>query len=209
MYYPVLKKGVKTGERTSAFNCSEFLSHGKHNCNSKAIKERILNELVLRDIRGKAQQIEIDEDSAREEFYKRKSQQLNNQTNVDSKRLKVAEKRQAELSQLIQSVYEDKVLKRIPEEVCVELLRKYQEEKATLETEIAVLKAKAETASQATADVDEFIRRIKQYASLTELDRTTAMDLIEYITVGRVPKNKATPREIHIHYKFLDQPKTK
>ncbi len=208
MYYPVLKKGVKTGERTSAFNCSEFLSHGKHNCNSKVIKERILNELVLRDIREKAQQIEIDEDSAREEFYKRKSQQLNNQTNVDSKRLKVAEKRQQELSQLIQSVYEDKVLKRIPE-VCVELLRKYQEEKTVLETEIAELKAKAETVSQATADVDEFIRRVKQYASLTELDRTTAMNLIEYITIGRVPKDKTTPREIHIYYKFLDQPKIK
>ncbi len=128
---------------------------------------------------------------------------------MDSKWLKVAEKRQAELSQLIQSVYEDKALKRIPEEVCVELLCKYQEEKTALEMEIAELKAKAETAIQATADVDEFIRRVKQYASLTELDRTTAMGLIEYITVGRVPKDKSTPREIHIYYKFLDQPKTK
>ena len=106
-------------------------------------------------------------------------------------------------------MYEDKVLKRIPEEVCVELLRKYQEEKSALETEIAELEARAETATQATADVDEFIRRVKQYASLTELDRTTAMDLIEYITVGRVPIDKSTPREIHIYYKFLDQPKSK
>jgi hypothetical protein len=40
------------------------------------------------------------------------------------------------------------------------------------------------------------------------LDRATAMDLIEYITIGRVPKDNA-PREIHIYYKLLDKPKTK
>jgi hypothetical protein len=41
------------------------------------------------------------------------------------------------------------------------------------------------------------------------LDRATAMDLIEYITIGRVPKDKTIPREIHIYYKLLDKPKTK
>ena len=33
------------------------------------------------------------------------------------------------------------------------------------------------------------------------------MDIIEYITVGRVAKDKETPREINIYYKLLDKPK--
>ena len=59
----------------------------------------------------------------------------------------------------------------------------------------------------AEADVEEFIRRIRKYSELEELDRMTAMDIIEYITVGRVPKDRETPREINIYYKLLDKPK--
>lgn len=209
MKYDVKRKGVSTGEKRAAYNCSEFLGHGKHNCNSKAIKETILNEIVLRDIRSKAELVQMDEQAAREDFLKRKALYLTQQTNADEKRQRAKEKRVKELSELIQSVYEDKVMKRIPEAICVELLQKYQDEKVLLEEELAEIANTAKEANRVTADVEEFIQRIRKYTDLTELDRTTAMELIEYITVGRVPKDKTQPREIHIYYKLLDNPKNK
>lgn len=207
MYYNVIRKGIKTDDRISVFNCFEFVSHGKENCNSKAIKEDILNEIVLRDIRDKAEYVITDEESARAEFFKRKTKQVSSQTDVDAKRLKTAENRFSELTALIQSVYEDKVAGKIPEDICVELLLRYQQEKSVLAVEIETLKNKLSVKTTAEADVEEFIRRIRKYSELEELDRMTAMDIIECITVGRVPKDKETPREINIYYKLLDKPK--
>ncbi|MCM1296786.1 MAG: recombinase family protein [Muribaculaceae bacterium] len=193
MNYDVKKKGVSTGEKRAAYNCSEFLKHGKDNCNSKAIKETILNEIVLQDIRSKAEFVLMDEQAAREDFLKRKALYLTQQINSDEKKQRAKEKRIQELSGLMQSIYEDKVLKRIPEAICVELLQKYQDEKSLLQEELAEIANNVSEANRVTADVEEFIRRIRKYVDLTELDRTTAMELIEYITIGRVPKDKTTP----------------
>ena len=205
MWYPVKRKGAYTGEKTSTFNCSEFLSFGKRNCHSKAIKEAILNEIVLRDIRSKAELVITDEQAARNDFLKRKAHYLSQQTNADGRTRRAKEKRMGELSELISSIYEDKVMRRIPEEVCVELLRKYQSEKSTLQQELEEMDTHEQKVQQATADVDEFIRRLKKYVDMTELDRTAAMELIEYITVGQVPQDKSEPREIHIYYKLIDK----
>ena len=209
MWYSIIRKGVNTGERAATFNCSEFLSRGKENCHSKAIKESILNEIVLQDIRSKAELVIRDEQAARNTFMRRKTQYLTQQANADGKTHKAKERRIEELSELISSIYEDRVMKRIPEEVCIELLQKYQREKSSLQKQLEEMDDLEQRAKQATADVDEFIRRLKKYVDMTELDRTAAMELIEYITVGCVPKDKATPREIHIYYKLIDKPKTK
>ena len=209
MWYSIIRKGVNTGERAATFNCSEFLSRGKENCHSKAIKESILNEIVLQDIRSKAELVIRDERAAREAFMRRKTQYLTQQANADGKTRKAKERRIEELSELISSIYEDRVMKRIPDEVCIELLQKYQREKSSLQEQLEEMDDIENRAKQATADVDEFIRRLKKYVDMTELDRTAAMELIEYITVGCVPKDKATPREIHIYYKLIDKPKTK
>ncbi len=209
MWYSIIRKGVNTGERAATFNCSEFLSRGKENCHSKAIKESILNEIVLQDIRSKAELVIRDEQAARNTFMRRKTQYLTQQANADGKTHKAKERRIEELSELISSIYEDRVMKRIPEEVCIELLQKYQREKSSLQKQLEEMDDLEQRTKQATADVDEFIRRLKKYVDMTELDRTAAMELIEYITVGCVPKDKATPREIHIYYKLIDKPKTK
>ena len=209
MWYSIIRKGVNTGERAATFNCSEFLSRGKENCHSKAIKESILNEIVLQDIRSKAELVIRDERAAREAFMRRKTQYLTQQANADGKTRKAKERRIEELSELISSIYEDRVMKRIPDEVCIELLQKYQREKSSLQEQLEEMDDIENRAKQATADVDEFIRRLKKYVDMTELDRTAAMELIEYITVGCVPKDKTTPREIHIYYKLIDKPKAK
>jgi len=54
--------------------------------------------------------------------------------------------------------------------------------------------------SQDERDIDEFIRRIRQYAEVEELDRTMALDLIHHVEVGA---KDMEVREIAIHYKFL------
>lgn len=100
-------------------------------------------------------------------------------------------------------MYEDKVSGKIPEEICIGLMEKYLEEKKTLSARVSESEAIVTENEKNTADVDEFIRRLKKYASAEELTREMCIELIERITIGKVVKDKTAEREIHIYYKFI------
>ena len=146
-----------------------------------------------------------DEEKARSEFLKRKAKISMEQHRAETKRLNIAEKRLDELNRLLQSVYEDKVFGKIPEEVCAELIRKYQTERNEVAEEVEVLREKLSEVKNDEADVDEFIRRVKNYVAVKKLTREMCLELIEFITIGHAPKSKNEPREIHIYYKLLDK----
>lgn len=103
-------------------------------------------------------------------------------------------------------MYEDKVLKKIPEEICVNLLGKYQAEKNALQAEVLMLEKKVADTAREENDVDEFIRRLKRYTDVSELTREMCLELIEYITIDKCPgRFVKTPREVHIYYKLIDE----
>lgn len=126
------------------------------------------------------------------------------QTTEEQKRFRDGKYRLAELEKLIPSIYEDKVLGKIPEEVCVHLLEKYQTEQKSLSEEVTKLEAKLNAVRQDESDVEEFIRRLKKYTDVQELTREICLELIEYITVDEYAKDRS--REIHIYYKLLEKP---
>ncbi len=75
------------------------------------------------------------------------------------------------MKKLIPSIYEDKVLGKIPEDVCVSLLEKYRAEQKTLSEEVEQLEARLNAVKQDESDVEEFIRRLKKYTEVQELTR--------------------------------------
>ena len=156
------------------------------------------------DIQSKLRII-IDEDKARRQFLEKKSGVRSSQTAGDTKRKREIEHRLAELDTLTQSVYENMVLGKVPEDVCVKLIEKYQTENKTLQIEADAIQERLDAVNQDEQDVDEFIRRLKKYAGVEMLTREMLLELVEYITVEDVPENRNTPRKIHIYYKFLDK----
>ena len=100
---------------------------------------------------------------------------------------------------------EDKVLGRVPEDVCINLLEKYSTEKKSLSAEYEVILEREKTDKQDEADVDEFMSRLRKYAGATELTREMCLDLIGYVTVDENMGDRSKPRKIHIYYKFLDK----
>ena len=69
----------------------------------------------MADIRSTLSFIEEDEEKARKEFLKNKSKRSVDARVSDEKQLKAYKKRLAELDMLIQSAFEEKVLKNMPE----------------------------------------------------------------------------------------------
>ena len=114
------------------------------------------------------------------------------------------EKRLAELSRLTQSIYEDKVMGRIPEAVCVQLMNQYEAERAEKLEQRAHLSGELEAYQQETDDVQQWMKLIREYAKLEELDRPTLLRLIKRIDIGeRKVEDGCEVRDIRIHYNFV------
>lgn len=163
-----------------------------------------MNAIVLADIRAMATLVVTDEEAARQMFLSYKEKQNARQTEAEEKRLRDGKYRLEELKKLIPSIYEDKVLGKIPEDVCVNLLEKYQTEQEELSAEVEAIEAKLSAVKKDENDVEEFIRRLKKYTNVQELTREMCLELIEYITVDEYSADR--PRDIHIYYKLLEKP---
>ncbi|WP_288156416.1 DUF4368 domain-containing protein [Phocaeicola sartorii] len=110
----------------------------------------------------------------------------------------------AELSRLTQAIYEDKVVGRIPEAVCVHLMNQYEAERTEKLEQRVHLSGELEAYQQETDDVQQWMKLIREYAKLEELDRPTLLRLIKRIEVGeKKVEDGCTVRDIKIHYNFV------
>ena len=110
----------------------------------------------------------------------------------------------AELSRLTQAIYEDKVVGRIPEAVCVHLMNQYEAERTEKLEQRVHLSGELEAYQQETDDVQQWMKLIREYAKLEELDRPTLLRLIKRIEVGeKKVEDRCTVRDIKIHYNFV------
>lgn len=185
------------------FNCNSYASFGACACTSHYITQKEIEAIVIADIRSMASLVVADENAARAAFLSKKEQQTSRQSKADIKKLNDSKHRLAELDNLMQSVYEDKVMGKIPEHICVNFLQKYEAEQQELRTVIDDLEEKLSAEKQDMEDVEEFIRRLKCYVDVQELTREICLELIKYVTVDEYSADR--PREINIYYKFLDK----
>lgn len=190
--------------------CRTYATLGKNYCTTHGISAEDLEKLVLADIHSMLDFIEADESKARSEFLKHKVRRSFEAKSIDERQLKTYKKRLAELDRLIQSAFEEKVLKNMPESICISLCEKYQAEKETVSEAVIELERKLADESKDEADVDEYIRRIRQYGKCEELTREMCLQLIEFITVDEKKERNnrwhpPAPRHIHIYYKLLDK----
>lgn len=184
--------------------CGTYSRCGASTCTTHYISQKQIEKIVLVDILAKARYVIENEDEARQEFLRRK--ETEGTKNLDDARQQLAkcQSRLADLKVMTQKVYQDKLLGKVPEDLCLETLGQFRAEEAELTEKVKSLTATLEQDSKARDDIEEFICRLKQYADAPELTREMCVDLIEYVVIGDRPKDKSTPRRIQIYYKFLD-----
>lgn len=132
----------KKGEYRYHFDCGYHLRYGKTLCFSHYIPAKVLEEIVLEDIRATAKYITLDEQIVRREFIKYNAELTDSTIKSARRELKAKQKRLEELSHLMQVAYEDRVKGKIPEDICIGFIEKYSAEQKTLKEEIATLEVK-------------------------------------------------------------------
>lgn len=189
--------------RQANYNCGGFKVFGTRVCTSHMIKFEDIESIVLQDIKTKANFVNFNEEQAKKDFLQRQENQQKENLTLDNRTLQDKTKRLDEVTKLIRSTYEDKVLNKIPEDICISLLNNYQKEKEVLENEISQITERIEKVKQNTKNVDEFIERVKKYIDSPILTREMALELIEFITIDKFIKGSKEPRKIHIYYKLI------
>lgn len=185
----------------NCFVCRTYVDLGKKYCTSHHITEQLLEALVLDDIHSLLEEVEIDETKVKERFLRERSKHTEQSRYSDEKQLKANKNRLVELDKLIQIAFEERVLGKMPESVCISLCEKYQAEKESVQRTIGEIEKRLAESNKDDEDAEEYIRRLKRYGKGESLTREMCLQLIDYIAVGEKVANNVE-REIDIHYKF-------
>jgi len=186
-----------------AYSCNNYANHGREACSSHHIMQKLIEKIIVTDIRSKAKLVIEDEESAREMYLTQKNALHEKQSAEAVKKLRKAENRLKELDTIISKTYEERMLGRIPEELSLKMLDKYLAEQNEVKEQVNTLRRAEMQSDKDRQDVDTFIQRIRKYVDVQELTREMALELIEYVVVHELPEKYGAPREIHIYYKFL------
>ena len=194
----------KTTIKHEAYVCNRYASGGKNACSSHYINQKVLTQIVMTDIRCKAMWAQNSRETLRTQLLAREQATSAERTRTLQAELNALGKRLPELDKLIQSAYEDKVLGRIPESVCVNLLNQYEAERREKQERRKELTEQLAASRETESSVDTWLDMMQDYAQLEELDRPTLVRLIQKIEISeRYPVDDHEERDIHIYYNFV------
>ena len=164
----------------------------------------MLIELLLIDICFKAALAQNHPDTFKDKIMAQKNAAGLEQRKTLQATMDALDKRLAELEKLVVAAYEDKVKGAIPEAVCVQLLKRYEDERAEKLEQRTRLSAQLETCQEDEKAADDWLAMIRDYSKLEELDRPTLLRLVKRIEVGeRKTVNGHDERDIKIYYNFV------
>ena len=168
--------------------CQTYNRLGKNACTSHKIEARDLYNLVLKDIQELAAQAMKDADA----FYQRLSSRMEcrylvdaSQTEKERKRLEV---RNQEIDGMFLSLYTDKAKGILTEQRFMKLTAALEQEQEANQKRLHDLAVMQSRADAQESEVRTFIKEIRRYAAIEELDESVLNRLISKILIGEVKK---------------------
>ena len=131
--------------------------------------------------------------------------ELRREMNTIQKDLDTMRRRREELSKLFKRLYEDNVLGRVTDEQYRMLAGDYTGEQKALEEQIPEKEARLEKLKAASANVNTFVEKAKQYTAIDELTPELLRLFIQRIEVGeRTEKySRSSHQSIRIVYRDI------
>ena len=190
----------------SYYICQTYNRLGKNACTSHKIEARDLYNLVLKDIQEMAKTALKDADA----FYQHLSSRMErrymadaSQMQKESERLEV---RNREIDEMFLNLYTDKAKGILSEQRFVKLTATMEQEQEENQRRLQELLRMLQQSDAQESEVRTFIREIRQYATIQELDETVLNRMISRILVGEVKKvDGQKVQEVRIVYNFVGE----
>ena len=164
-------------------------------------------ELVRDTLNGIAHYAKSDKEAFKKSVQELLASQQTSEVKRQRKRLTACQKRSAELERLLNKIYEDNALGRLPEKRYESLLQTYGQEQETLDKEITALQSTVERYENGSERAKNFINLVERYTDFTEITVTMLNEFIEKIVVHeRDRKGKIdSPQTVEIHLNFIGE----
>ena len=169
--------------------CSMYNRYGKDYCSRIAVRESVLNEFVVQDLR-KILQEKIDKEKLINSIDKNK---INNDKKKLQKKITDNDRRIEEISKIIKTAYEDRVNGLLDKEEFAIFIESYKKEKEELVKNTEMLNIKLSNFEDNKEN--ELMKYIKEIISFKEINRNVILNLIDSIEI-------ISKENIKINYKF-------
>ena len=186
--------------------CQTYNRLGKNSCTSHKVEARDLYNLVLKDIQELAAMALKDVES----FYQRICSRMERRYLADASEMEKErerlEARNQEIDDMFLNLYTDKAKGILSEQRFVKLTAAMEREQEENQKQLKELTLSLRRSNEQENDVRTFIREIRQYATIQELDEGILNRLINRILVGEVKKIDGEKfQEIKIIYNFVGE----
>ena len=195
-----LAAGVK-----GVYKCSRYNNTSGLICTTHYIDEAALCEAVLTDLR----QYAVLATSEREKLASYLMLQLRKtqtrESSAISSQITVYENRLLELKAEYRSLYNDKRLGKIDEDILSELMDDVTKERVEIEGQLPKLRQELAEIKGTAENIDEWLDKISAHLEIRTLDRDIIQGLVDRIIVGEKVRVKGmkTTQEITINYRFI------
>lgn len=188
-------------EEQKYFICSTYRK-GKDLCTTHSIKNVVLHEIVLRNLREAIEYVTQYEAEFIQEAADSRLRERDAEFSRKRETLSRAESRIAELDNLFKHLYEDNVTGKLSDERFIKMSRDYELEQENLKSMAEVLREEIKQQEKQKTNVKAFISVVKKYTDMQELDDSILREFIDRIEVSHTDKKSKT-REITIVYNFI------
>lgn len=188
-------------EEQKYFICSTYRK-GKDLCTTHSIKNVVLHEIVLRNLREAIEYVTQYEAEFIQEAADSRLRERDAEFSRKRETLSRAESRIAELDNLFKHLYEDNVTGKLSDERFIKMSRDYELEQENLKSMAEVLREEIKQQEKQKTNVKAFISVVKKYTDMQELVASILREFIDRIEVSHTDKKSKT-REITIVYNFI------
>jgi site-specific DNA recombinase len=186
--------------------CQTYNRLGKNACTSHKIEARDLYNLVLNDIQELAAMALKDADA----FYQRLTKRMEHRYLADisdiKKEMALIGARNKEIDDMFLNLYTDKSKGILSEQRFMKLTATLEQEQEQNQRRMQELTQMMRQSDGQENDVKTFIKEIRQYATVKELDEAVLNRLIDRILIGELRKEgKQKYQEVKIIYNFVGE----
>ena len=187
------------------FVCYTYKKKGKTVCTSHYMREHDLKAVILDDLRRVTHFVRQKEHLFTEYITQQSSKASSQEMIVLQKELDAMIRRDSDLTAVFKRLYEDSIFQRVTDEQYKLLSDDYNKEQKALREAIPKKEARLQAIRDASANVDAFIQKAKQYTDIEELTPELLRLFISRIEVGEKDKaySRTALQEIRIIYRDI------
>lgn len=211
-YLDAAHKGLVTGKdrddyietaRRKAHDLKEYVRNSNL-CTTHAISYEALQQIVMSDIQKHIKNMEALGDQFIQEMHELSEKGGSKKIKQFEKDLEVTEKRIAEIDNVIMKLFEQNALGKISDERFEKMSSAYESEQKELAQKRDELRTKIRAEEKKTQSTNQFLETIRKYETVTELNRSMLVELIDSIYVYQAEgTGRDRKQRVEINYRFL------